>query len=95
MTLEHKVVVGLDDIKAVTLECNQCHVRLTMFPEEIKIPHNCRHCDATWVYGNPSQHQSSTSAILNFVNAIGIIRKQMQAGNPFTILLEFDEPKKP
>lgn len=93
MTFEHKIVVGLDDIKAVSLECSQCYTRITMKPDDIRIPHRCQRCDAAWIYGDPSQYQSVTSAHLNFVYAIGQIRKQLKGGSPFKILLEFNDEK--
>lgn len=93
MTFEHKIVVGLDDIKAVSLECNQCHTRLTMQPDDIRIPHHCQRCDAAWILGDPSQYRSVTSAHLNFVHAIAQIRNQLKDGAPFKILLEFDDKK--
>jgi hypothetical protein len=94
MTFEHKIVVGLDDIKAVTLECCQCHVRLTMSPDEVRFPQRCRHCDAAWLLGDPSRYLSGTSAQLNFVDAIAQIRKQMKEGVAVKILLEFENKEK-
>ena len=92
MTLEHKIVAGLDDIKAVTLECSQCHTRVTMSPDSIQVPHHCQRCDAVWVLGFPANSQSVTSPVINFIYAIGPIRKQLQEKDaPFKVLLEFDE----
>lgn len=94
VTFEHKIVVGLDDIKAVSLECSQCHTRVTMPPDDIRIPHHCQRCDNAWVIGNPVNYQAVTSPHLNFVNAIGHIRKQLKDGAPFRIFLEFDNEHK-
>jgi len=64
-----------------------------MSPENIRVPHNCHQCDSIWVYGDPSNYQAVTMPQLNFVNAIGQIRKQLEknGGGAFRILLEFDE----
>jgi hypothetical protein len=92
VTFEHKIVAGVDDIKAVTFECGQCKARLTMSPDSIQVPHHCPRCDAVWVLGMPANSQSVTSPALNFVHAIGPIRKQLQENHaPFKILLEFNE----
>jgi len=93
MTVEHRMIIGLDDIKAVTFECNQCHTRVTMPPDDIRIPHNCHRCDNAWIIGDPANYTSVTMPQLNFVNAIGQIRKQLQknGGVAFKILLEFDQ----
>ena len=34
---EHKIVVGVDDIKAVIIAC-ACGIRLSMLPDDIHIP---------------------------------------------------------
>jgi hypothetical protein len=93
MTFEHKIVVELDDIKAVSLECRQCHTRVTMSPDAIHIPDVCpgANCDNVWMAGDPANYQSVTSPHMNFINAIGKIRKELGKGAPFTILLEFDD----
>jgi len=92
MTFEHRIVVGLDDIKAVSIECNQCHTRLTMSPDSIRIPPHCQQCDSVWIVGDPTNYTAVTMPQLNFVNAISQIRKQLEKnGGGFRILLEFDE----
>jgi hypothetical protein len=99
MTVEHKIVVGLDDIKAVIFECRQCRTRVSMSPTDAtEIPVQCpqRNCASVWITGRPSairsEHDSSTSAHINFVSAIGYIRKHN--GAAFRILLEFDNQSK-
>jgi hypothetical protein len=94
MTVEHKIVVGLDDIKAVSFECKQCRTRVTMLPDDIRVPYRCQKCDAVWIVGDPSSYQGVTSPHMNFVNAIGQIRKQLANGAPFKILLEFNEEER-
>ncbi len=91
MTFEHKIVVGLDDIKAVSFECKQCRTRVTMLPDDIQVPSRCQKCDSVWIIGDPKNYSAVTSPHLNFVNAIGQIRKQLANGAPFTILLEFEQ----
>jgi hypothetical protein len=99
MTLEHKLVVGLDDIKAVVFECRQCGTRVSMVPADVRIPNQCPTgaCASVWIMGKPagmtSEYEASTSAHLNFVSAIGYIRKHN--GAAFRILLEFDSQPKP
>jgi hypothetical protein len=98
MTVEHKIVVGLEDIKAVTFECRQCGTRVSMSPAEIQIPRQCpaAACSSVWIMGKPagmtSDYEASTSAHLNFVSAIGHIRKHN--GAAFRILLEFEGQSK-
>jgi hypothetical protein len=93
MTLEHKIVVGLSDIKAVIFECRQCQTRISVPAKEIKIPLACPTCESVWIKGKPAgttnNYDGSTSAHLNFVSAIGHIREHN--GAAFTILLEFED----
>ncbi len=96
MTIEHKIVVGLDDIKTVIFECKQCRTRVTMSPDEIRIPLKCpkENCvSRAWIVGSPSgltsEYEGSTAAHINFVEAIGYIRKNK--GAAFRVLLEFDD----
>ena len=95
MTVEHKIVVGLEDIAAITLEClnpKGCHSRVSVSPDKIKIPSNCPQCNHEWV---PEAISGVTSVkawpYANFVNSIKLIREgKTPEGQPgFKILLEF------
>ncbi len=90
MTLEHKIVVGLDDIKAVTFECNACHVKLTVAPDNIRLPHDCRQCGAAWIL-EESEYPKGGNPYFAFARAVSTIRDQLKNHAPFKILLEFDE----
>ena len=94
MTIEHQIVVGVEDIKAVIVAC-KCGMRLAMSPDKICIPANCPDPDCAIAWSDkPSREVSSghevwASANLNFADAIKQIRKH--GGNAsFRILLEFD-----
>lgn len=89
MTFENKIVVGLDDIKAITFECNQCRARLSLSPDSVHIPRRCHNCENVWIVGNPTE-VTSTSSLVNFVDSISRIRKQLESGAPFRILLEYE-----
>jgi hypothetical protein len=95
MTFERKTVVGLDDIVAISFECKQCRTRVTMSPDNLRIPPRCQLCDCEWISGVPSNYAATTSAHANFVNAIKQIRKQLENGAPFRILLEFNAQERP
>jgi len=97
MTVEHSIVVGLEDIKAVIFECRQCRTRVSMLPDDIRIPQKCPNGNCTsgdWIVGNPAQVKSSyeatTASYVNLVQAIGYIRKNNNR-SAFKVLLEFDE----
>jgi hypothetical protein len=50
MTSERRLLVGVADIKAVTLECHECHARLTVSPDkfEAHFVEGCRACKTGW-----------------------------------------------
>jgi hypothetical protein len=91
VTFEHKIVVGLDDIKAVSFECNNCHTRVTMPPGDIKVPMKCHQCPQIWIEVDISQYQAVASPYVNFITAIGKIRTLLENKAPFKILLEFED----
>jgi len=91
MTVEHTISVGLDDIKAVTFECNQCHAKMSVSPDNGRVPTDCRQCGAVWLIGDPSPYPTGGSPYTAFLFAIGKIRASIKGGMPFAILLEFNE----
>jgi hypothetical protein len=81
MTFEHKIVVGVDDIKAVIVEC-KCGIRVSFPPDKVSIPENCPAPDCGIAWGKKSDSVSIerevwASANLNFVDAIGQMRKHL------------------
>lgn len=94
MTFENKIVVGLDDIKAVTLECGKCKSRLTVTPDQIKIPSRCPspRCDQQWLSDVVEHISVPNSSYLQLCAAISELRKVVNH-MPFTILLEFEVQK--
>ena len=91
MTHENRIVVGLDDIIAVTFECTKCKSRLTVLPDRIEIPFKCPRpqCDQQWRSDIVEHVSVPSSFYVQFCRAISQLRN---AANhpPFTILLEFE-----
>jgi hypothetical protein len=98
MTFEHKTVVGLDDIKAVTFECNVCKTRTTVPTENLKeAPHACNSCNTVWWNAQDIRMgafvTTSGPAIVALIQAIITMRVLMgENKNNFKILFEFEEP---
>jgi hypothetical protein len=101
MTFERKIILGVEDIKAISLECKHCHVRLTYSTDEIdKVPEVCPRCNTRWL---PTIHipgdQVKKIPAVSFIEAIRNIRRQTQdeqvIGIPFgfKVLLEFEDPR--
>ncbi|HLZ40139.1 MAG TPA: hypothetical protein VKQ11_04215 [Candidatus Sulfotelmatobacter sp.] len=103
MTVEHKLTVGLGDLKAIVFACahNGCIARAVVSPDHFKIPEHCPGCGGLWVkQSGLSEVTITSSTYTNFVQHIGTIRAREAAaaedaneGPKFRILLQFDEPK--
>lgn len=96
MTFERKIVVGLDDIKAITFECAKCKTRTTVPADSLRgVPTECNSCNSIWLVKNiPAYVSTSVPAEMALMHAIGRMRILIQEGKEtFRILLEFDEPK--
>jgi hypothetical protein len=49
VTFERKIVVGLQEIRAISFECHKCKSRLTVSPDDIRdIPACCPHSNFPW-----------------------------------------------
>jgi len=94
VTFERKIVVGLEEIRAISFECHQCKTRLTVSPDDIRdIPTACPHCSFSWRLPEDAKAGPVASAAKNF--AFGISELKIRFGADvigFKILLEFDEP---
>ncbi len=94
VTFERKIVVGLEEIRAITFECHKCKSRLTVSPDDIRdIPAACPHCNFSWRLPEDTSAASVGSPPKTF--AFGIRELKIRFGADvigFKILLEFDEP---
>ena len=97
MTLERKIVVGLEDIEAISFEClaPDCGSRLTVAPERCTIPPRCPHCNREWVPPNQAGIQTVKAwPFVNFTMSLSKIRTLISDGQlGFRMLLEFKEPQ--
>jgi hypothetical protein len=97
MTIERKLIVGLEDIRAICFECASCRARLMLRPGDVKeIPRQCPHCPNAW--NNNSgivMEKKKTTAFEDLVLSLETISTLMQNREPgkgFRILFEFEEP---
>jgi len=94
MTVERKIVVGLEDIRFVTLECLECHARTTLLPDKLAgVPYACPTCRHPWRKEiNPGQ-EDIQAEVEYFIKSIPIIRRRLKEETlGFRILMEFNEP---
>jgi hypothetical protein len=84
MTLEKKLIIGLDDIKRVYFECKKCGAR-SIFAQRsmIKVPHSCQGCSAPFIAGDYDE-----SPAVKFIDNFLGMQKATDSG--LRILLELD-----
>jgi hypothetical protein len=94
MTIEHKLVVGLEEIQAVVFECTKCKARIILTPENVNEPP--RQCPRghTWEWSITEQYETITGSIyVFFLRSLKRIREDDNLKmNGFKVLLEFEEP---
>lgn len=92
MVFERKIVVGLEDIRAVSFQCATCEYRVTMSPDEVReVPRACQN-GHKWTIGEESALVKTP--LLLFTDSLGKLRTLLgQKVLGYRVLFEFDEPK--
>jgi hypothetical protein len=97
MTVERRMIFGIDDIRAVTFQCSSCKTRITIPADSLReVPRQCTSCDAVCWRGDEIATHVSTSgpAAMAFIQAIRTLATMMhEKKDGFRILLEIEEPK--
>jgi hypothetical protein len=97
MTMERRLIVGIDDIKAVTFECSKCHARIPIAVSSLhEAPQQCPSCSEVWWRSNDFATNVTTSGppAMAFIQAIRVSAAMIRdKKDTFRILLEFEEPK--
>jgi uncharacterized paraquat-inducible protein A len=95
MTVEHRIVIGLEDIKAIILECNKCQARVQVPTANLDLgTHDeCPSCKHQWWPSSRVRNAPATtqfSPFVLFVNGLKGILSQPQ-GVGFTMYLQLEE----
>jgi hypothetical protein len=94
MTFERKIMVGLDDIRAIAFQCKQCEYRVTMSPDNLSGITVPQHCPNGHDWNNGVNEALVIPPILLFTSMLAKLRVLLKQGAlGFTILFEFDEPQ--
>jgi hypothetical protein len=87
MTLERKLVIGLEDITGISFECSNCHSRFSKSYDakaKIPVPARCMACASAFP-------DDPNSAVSRFVGALEIVRASTGLG--CKVVLEIDAEK--
>lgn len=92
MTFERKIVVGVDDIAAISLECNECKRRITFSPDNpIKSPNVCS-CGHPWIPKEALSLSAPDSPFVLLFETIQVIRTLTRNKSyGVSILLDYKE----
>jgi hypothetical protein len=93
MTIEHKLLISLEEIKAIVLECAapDCTSRATFSPDKIDtIPSNCPQ-GHHWDVVTPSKRPEAGHPVSSWLRLLRNLRESTNQWG-FKIFLEFDEP---
>ena len=91
MTVERRVMVSLDEIKAITFECSRegCGARITLSPADLVLPDACPR-DHRW---DMYEQEGQRSLPARFAIALqSVIAEGTKNARGFRILLEIESP---
>lgn len=96
MTIEHRILVGLGDLKSITCECRACGLRLSIAPAKLQVMklRECPACPEPWLDLAPKTGDCYRLPLPSLVAAIAD-HAAMPESNPkrgVTILFEFEDP---
>ena len=93
MTFERKIVVGLEEIKAVIFQCSKCESRMSIAPDRFDaIPEQCPN-GHPMLTAKTLPHDFGGSLMLGFLMALKKLKDPIYDSVGFKIFLEFEEPR--
>jgi hypothetical protein len=93
MTVEHRMVVSLSEIRTLTLECKKCHARLSTTPEDVGRfgLATCPACLHPWISESTTTARTRTAALAVLLGALPAARaSEEEDAVGVRILLEFE-----
>lgn len=94
MTIEHRVVLDLSDVRAIRLECATCQAAVVVqLDQTFRFPRVCPGCQETW--GGRDQPSPLEQTVVGFVDALKAARRVMsdrQSRVPVRARMEIDRP---
>jgi hypothetical protein len=91
MTIERKIVFGLEEIKAIMFECSRCHSRMSIPPDKLdSIPQTCPNGH---IMRGTQAPDFAGSLMLGFLMGLKKLKDQSLQNTDFKILLELEEPR--
>jgi hypothetical protein len=95
MTIEQKLIIGVDDIRGMRVECGHCRSALSFsLDETVRIPELCPACREPWIDTFKGAGQHTVAAVDQFIAALKQLRRVRAElkGEPTTVRFEFNIP---
>lgn len=93
MTYEHRIVCGIEEVKAVTLECRECKARVSLRPDNTaRPPSKCPNGHA-WDWNVSLGYESTESPFIAMFSVLKKLADPALKDVGFRVLLEFEKPK--
>ena len=101
MPYEQKLLVGLDEVRSLCLQCKKCAAKLSISPDSaLTVPARCFQCHADWIketrpetYLGQLMAEEQTT-LTKFLKSFAAMRvPDVSNALGFRILLELDYPK--
>jgi hypothetical protein len=95
MTVDHRIVISLDEILSVTLECVNCGARLSSDPDKPQMLYQCP-CKQPWHFGENEDAMAFKRLLRALADARALLPQYDKKGTPppagFKLLLEIRDP---
>lgn len=89
MTIEHRLIVDLREVRALRVECTRCHAAVSFrLDESISVPMSCPGCRTAWI----DAFRPETVVIDEVVSAIKTLLRLTTEKPPCVLRLEVDAP---
>lgn len=87
MTIEHRMLVGLEDIRSIHIECKKCGAKIVRSPDKtLNLPNACSACGADW-----PQTFGDNPPIVKLMILIASLRASQPETYRFSIEFDYDK----
>lgn len=93
MTYEHRILCGIEEIKAITLECEECKARVALSPSNTKEPPARCPNNHAWDWNVPLGYRSTESPFIALFSALRKLADPGLKNVGFKVFFEFEKPK--
>jgi len=81
MTVDHRIVISLDEILSVTLECVNCGARLSSDPDKPQMLYQCP-CKQPWHFGENEDAMAFKRLLRALADARALLPQYDKKGTP-------------